>query len=90
MAGGLYSWYTGLDGRPRCDQYDLVTVLLHEMLHSLGFASYWFQCGTTPAASTSDFRTGWGGGQVSFGMSAFDSFVCTQFASRLCPAPHLP
>lgn len=29
------SWYVGTDGKPRYDQYDLVTVCLHEVYHGL-------------------------------------------------------
>ena len=31
------NWYTGLDGNPRAGQYDLVTIVLHELGHGLGF-----------------------------------------------------
>lgn len=31
------SWYTGTDGNTPVDKYDLVTVILHEMCHGLGF-----------------------------------------------------
>jgi hypothetical protein len=31
------SWYRGLDGKVPVNQYDLVTVVLHEMGHGLGF-----------------------------------------------------
>jgi hypothetical protein len=31
------SWYTGTDGKTPVDKYDLVTVILHEMCHGLGF-----------------------------------------------------
>jgi hypothetical protein len=31
------SWYYGIDGNTPTDKYDLVTVVLHEMLHGLGF-----------------------------------------------------
>jgi hypothetical protein len=30
-------WYTGTDGAVPAEKYDLVTVVLHEMLHGLGF-----------------------------------------------------
>ena len=31
------SWYTGLDGNTPVRNYDLVTVILHELMHGLGF-----------------------------------------------------
>ena len=31
------NWYTGTDGNTSVDKYDLVTVVLHEMCHGLGF-----------------------------------------------------
>ncbi|MBA4321552.1 MAG: hypothetical protein C0408_01920, partial [Odoribacter sp.] len=31
------NWYTGTDGNTSADKYDLVTVVIHEMLHGLGF-----------------------------------------------------
>jgi hypothetical protein len=34
-----YSWYTGTDGRPPADRWDLVTVALHEMLQAYGIWS---------------------------------------------------
>ena len=32
-------WYYGLDARPGAGEYDLVTVVLHELCHGLGFVS---------------------------------------------------
>ncbi|WP_303310086.1 T9SS type A sorting domain-containing protein [Hymenobacter sp. BT730] len=32
-----FDWYYGLDGKTPADQYDLVTVVLHELGHGLGF-----------------------------------------------------
>jgi hypothetical protein len=32
-------WYTGIDGRPSPRTYDLVSVILHEVAHGLGFLS---------------------------------------------------
>lgn len=33
------NWYLGTDGRPSEDNYDLVSVVLHEIAHGLGFTS---------------------------------------------------
>ncbi|MEM1340014.1 MAG: hypothetical protein AAGF96_19805 [Bacteroidota bacterium] len=33
------NWYFGTDGNPGASQFDFVTVLLHEVCHSLGFGS---------------------------------------------------
>ncbi|QJX46299.1 T9SS type A sorting domain-containing protein [Hymenobacter taeanensis] len=37
-----FNWYLGTDGKPGAGQYDLVSVVLHELGHGLGF-----QAGTT-------------------------------------------
>jgi len=39
-------WYTGTDGNVPVDNYDLVTVVLHEMLHGLGFVDSFSSSGT--------------------------------------------
>ncbi len=31
------NWYTGTDGSPLINQYDLVTIVIHELIHGLGF-----------------------------------------------------
>ncbi len=33
------AWYSGLDGKTPADQTDLITVVLHELAHGLGFVS---------------------------------------------------
>ncbi len=33
------NWYLGTDGKPQAGKYDLITVMLHEIAHGLGFAS---------------------------------------------------
>jgi hypothetical protein len=33
------SWYYGLDGQPASNQFDFITVALHEIIHGLGFIS---------------------------------------------------
>jgi hypothetical protein len=34
----MFNWYFGIDGNPGAGQYDLVTVVMHEITHGLGFA----------------------------------------------------
>jgi hypothetical protein len=35
----IKNWYTGLDGNPGASQHDMISVMLHEIGHGLGFAS---------------------------------------------------
>jgi uncharacterized repeat protein (TIGR01451 family) len=37
-SGNGISWYFGTDGHPSMEQYDFVSVILHEIAHGLGFA----------------------------------------------------
>jgi len=38
------SWYKGTDGKPNADHFDLVSVILHEMGHGLGYdISFYYQ-----------------------------------------------
>lgn len=41
------NWYYGIDGQPGAGQYDLTTVVLHELCHGLGFLSTFTINGTT-------------------------------------------
>ncbi|WP_461098926.1 T9SS type A sorting domain-containing protein [Spirosoma luteolum] len=41
------NWYFGLDGKTPANQTDLVTVVLHEIGHGLGFIGYYATTGTT-------------------------------------------
>jgi hypothetical protein len=43
------NWYLGTDGKPLSLKYDLVTVVLHEMIHGLGFLDS-MTAGTTTAS----------------------------------------
>jgi MYXO-CTERM domain-containing protein len=38
-SAGQQDWYYGFDGKPPADDIDLISVLLHELGHGLGFAS---------------------------------------------------
>ena len=46
------NWYYGLDGVTPAGQYDLVTVVLHEIGHGLGFIGYYGTTGTTASYQT--------------------------------------
>lgn len=39
LMDGTRDWYYGTEGNPGPDQYDFVTVFLHEVCHALGFGS---------------------------------------------------
>ena len=58
-----FKWYYGTDGRPGTGQQDLVSVLLHELCHGLGFAD-------TVDPSTGSY--GYGTGEYP---SLFDTFL---------------
>lgn len=36
---GNINWYYGIDGKAQAGKYDMITVLLHEIAHGLGFSS---------------------------------------------------
>lgn len=56
------NWYYGLDGKTPAGQYDLVSVVLHEIAHGLGFIGYFNTSGTV--------------GQYAAGLpSVYDHFV---------------
>ena len=40
------NWYLGTDGNPSVTQYDLVTVIIHEIIHGLGFFDSMYSDGT--------------------------------------------
>ncbi|MGL1887428.1 MAG: T9SS type A sorting domain-containing protein [Reichenbachiella sp.] len=65
------NWYYGLDQLPADDQYDLLSILLHEIAHGLGFLS--------DAKDT--------GGGISFSsddsFSCFDHLLIDQYGQRL-------
>jgi hypothetical protein len=68
-------WYTGTDGRAPADATDMVTMVLHEVAHGLGFAD--------------SFRVGDGGlvcGRDG-GTLAYDAHVADTSTGALCDAP---
>lgn len=54
----VFDWYLGTDGNPAFDEYDLVTVTLHEIGHGLGFSSSKKYSNTTGIGSFSVGNTG--------------------------------
>jgi hypothetical protein len=49
------SWYYGIDGKTPTLRYDLVTVVLHEMIHGLGFFDSFYVESTTGSYGASSF-----------------------------------
>ncbi|MGY2131210.1 T9SS type A sorting domain-containing protein [Hymenobacter sp. HD11105] len=54
------NWYLGLDGRPAANQYDLVTIALHELGHGLGFQASATYTDPPPATGALGSLTGSG------------------------------
>lgn len=47
FSSAFSSWYFGTDAKPPAGTYDLVTVVLHELLHGMGFSGmYYYDEGT--------------------------------------------
>ncbi|MCX6301623.1 MAG: T9SS type A sorting domain-containing protein [Bacteroidia bacterium] len=65
------NWYTGTDGNTPISQYDLVTVVLHELLHGLGLFD----------SMSGDASTGsWGFSNIPV---IYDSFIENQAGNKL-------
>lgn len=54
------NWYLGLDGRPATNQYDLVSIALHELGHGLGFTASATYTDPPPATGALGSLTGSG------------------------------
>jgi hypothetical protein len=67
------SWYTGTDGKTPTNQYDLVTVVIHEICHGLGFFD----------SMSTDERLGYyGSGSLQIPM-IYDTFVESLSGNKL-------
>ncbi len=49
-------WYVGTDGNTPTTQYDLVTVIIHEFIHGLGFFDSMYADASTGIWGTTDYR----------------------------------
>jgi hypothetical protein len=67
----IITWYLGTDGKPPSYSYDLVTVVLHEICHGLGFFD----------SMNTDGTTGWYG--ISSIPMIYDSFIENFAGKRL-------
>ncbi|MCU0447993.1 MAG: T9SS type A sorting domain-containing protein [Microscillaceae bacterium] len=73
----LSDWYFGVDGNPPSNKYDLVTVVLHEIGHGLGFAD--------------GFSVSNGLGIYNFGLPvAYDTFIETETGTALTNTQQFP
>ncbi len=52
FSSSFSNWYLGTDGNPAADEYDFVTVVMHEIAHGLGFTGF---------MTYSNGTGGWGG-----------------------------
>ena len=68
------NWYFGTDGNTPADQYDFVSVVLHEMAHGLGFIGNFY--------SSKDGKGGYSSGVDNF-PAAFDLFVENKSGNKL-------
>lgn len=75
LNGAFQNWYFGTDANPPDDTFDLVTVVLHEIGHGLGFVG--------SGRITGDLGR-WGIGTQNWPI-VFDRFVETTFTSDLIP-----
>jgi len=67
------NWYLGIDGKTPTTQYDLVTVVIHEILHGLGFFD---------SMSTDDKLGYYGSGSLQIPM-IYDTFVESLSGNKL-------
>ena len=75
------AWYYGTDGAPQLSKYDLVTIVLHEICHGLGFTGSFTVSGTTgswgfnspPVPETFDYYVENANGQQLINTSLFQN-----------------
>jgi hypothetical protein len=67
-------WYTGTDGKTPATKYDLVTIVLHEIAHGLGYNGYF-------RANTTQKTAGYGHGDEF--PAAYDRFIENAEGKRL-------
>ena len=70
------NWYYGLDGNPGPGQHDLVTVVMHEIGHGLGFSGFMrFDDGSAPDECAGVANEGCWGGGTPVSPSIYDRFT---------------
>ena len=67
------NWYFGIDGRTPSNQYDFVSVVLHELTHGLGFSGFFYSTSGTGGYKYGNDKEG----------DIFDQFVINQNGERL-------
>ncbi|WP_375419031.1 T9SS type A sorting domain-containing protein [uncultured Hymenobacter sp.] len=81
------NWYYGTDGQTPRGKYDLVTVVLHELCHGLGFVA---SAGYDPDTSNGDYGYGFDTGTGPALPFTFDTFIETADGRRLTDAGIFP
>ncbi len=75
------NWYFGTDGKTPSNQYDFVSVVLHELTHGLGFTGYFY---------SANGKGGYDGGNGDGLTSIFDQYVQNRNGQNLVNAKLFP